>query len=517
MYVGAWQEYRLGQLFGEQNRLMGAAVREAIRQQIIEEHTRQPQVQINERQKGKKRNGQTSTPLSHSERLKRGLFGQDAESAAVAAAAAQVYASKHRSTSTLSTHRSSMDDVSSTISSHRSLLETPTPSSHASHSNASLRGSYSASSTSQLPTPFSLHSVTTTPTRRTSVASSSSSIRSLPPIQAAAQAAVHAFAASRLRSAHSHPLAHVMQTYMADAHSSPRGHERSASHLSHSSTSTVASTSSITPGMPLSYFGAAGAAFYRPPPPPKRRRSKRGDSNGAGKNGISAAAAHREHMQRMRTLYGLEKAEGAAPSNGPVETVEEDGSRPVRTSAPLSDANNAGVNHQPPSTLSSSSVALPHIPSPRPASNTDSSELIAFPSGRGHSAMMHSLPPQHPASAASSDLRLPSVNGSSGMSVKNPSSARHSLHSPPHSSSNSRLSTPLHQHIANGRVSRSQLHSSGGVSDSAEFEDEVNDLLGWTRSLTTQHMQMEEETLPMRHSTEYNNAQVDTQVLQVYT
>jgi len=131
--------------------------------------------------------------------------------------------------------------------------------------------------------------------------------------------------------------------------------------------------------------------------------------------------------------------------------------------------------------------------------------------------MMHSLPPQHPASAASSDLRLPSVNGSSGMSVKNPSSARHSLHSPPHSSSNSRLSTPLQQHIANGRVSRSQLHSSGGVSDSAEFEDEVNDLLGWTRSLTTQHMQMEEETLPMRHSTEYNNAQVDTQVLQVYT
>lgn len=73
------------------------------------------------------------------------------------------------------------------------------------------------------------------------------------------------------------------------------------------------------------------------------------------------------------------------------------------------------------------------------------------------------------------------------------------------SRSQSRLSTPSQQH--GGRA----LHSSGGMSESGDFESEVNELLGWAQTVAVGS----EEPSPT-HARHAGEGQQGQQVMRVH-
>lgn len=528
MYVGPWQEYRLGQLFGAQTRLLAEAVRQQIHEQIRAEQELQPQVQLQSQTRGRHAS-------SHSGSLRNGQR--------VAPTGGQ-----------------------------------PHP--------PQLRVHVDPHATSQLSTPTSAASASSTPV--------------LPPLQAAARAAVNSLQASRLRATAAHPLAHVVGSYYPEALSA-------LSTPTHSQQ--TSSRDSIASEPPL-YSGGNPALLYRPPPMRRRRKEA---------NGAHAAISHKQHIQRLRSLYGLQaSAKGEEESKDGVDVSDStmhsraSSSASIHSQAQMTLPRVAGATHghiSPTDSLRMLAAAQPPAPAlppaplpiitkgtlamygPLPTSVQDSLHFYASGGTTGgapaplpvHDDMQTQSPPimkstSMPAvrgaspDAASSldwlaDLRTPSIPRVDGPSVaRTPAitlrqygdtvysqpviaaasptpppqegdaaeadrirailaqrrtsitptyesivaaAAAEAASLPPLTSSASQAgllaarsqqqsvpgaklsaearfmagahATPTQLHAPTSR----DLHSSGGFSDSADFEDEVDDLLGWAENVST--------------------------------
>ena len=260
MYVGPWQEYRLGQLFGEQSRLLADAVRQQIHQQIIDEQSAQPQIQLH----ANGGNGR-GKPLSYS-------------------AALRMQSSHGGGASIAST------DSSRSVLTPSSALSSQRAAAYSAASNASQRHA---------------------PASALSGASSQSHVSAamLPPLQAAARAAVHNLQASRVRVAQAHPLAHIVHSYLPDAAAqlaSPALSDRSLSRQSSaaSSASTAGASTAATAAHSHAYLGNPAHAYYRPPAHALPRKAKKKPSERTSKE---VAAAHRQHLTKLRSLYGLQQ------------------------------------------------------------------------------------------------------------------------------------------------------------------------------------------------------------------
>jgi hypothetical protein len=499
MYVGPWQEYRLGQVFSEQTRLLADAVRAQIQAQIAAEQTQRPQIQL-----------QVVTPQRRQ--------GQ-----------APSYSDSLRKAQSIA----STDSARSNFSSSSSLHQQRT-------------GQYSsASSVSQLHTPAS-------------ALRGGSDANSLPPLQAAARLAVQRMQDSRLRASQAHPLSHIVQAYYPEASSSltsPAMSNRSLSRQSSAASSasvTASSTSAASVPTRPTYTGNPASFHYRPPPhaiPKKKRPPLR--------TGKEVVAAHKEHITKLRSLYGLQN--GAADAVSPRSAASSSQVSPPGVNLPQvgSPSSPAAYNvAEKPLTLrpavmpemSAQTLAL-YGPIPddlaarlafyaaTPAQRISTADQQAKeaatvaaaaaagaaaaqqarlemmrapshsrtrelrPSSRGNPQLLpltYARVDSYPLTDVS-PLPSPSLSGSNS-NHRSPDFVprrlgQHGLdghviheHSrtelPPLSGrarTPSRLRTPLHARPPSHAGSRARLHSSGGHSDSGDFESELNDLLGWAQ------------------------------------